>query len=153
MPSLPHKLTQHLHLHLHQSSPGTGSLIVILMELYSTMRAVEQQWSRPSITSAIMAAHFKMYRSYFDATRLTSSTCTDTNLLLQTYFKPYSQSPAPAHQCTNLDMLHSAVWEITNLNENQGFTLKPDDCAKWLTEIYDQCGRGGDLIVSGWKYR
>jgi hypothetical protein len=44
-------------------------------------------------------------------------------------------------------------FEVTNLNNNQGFDLGDDDCYKRLVSEIDSCRWGGETTVAGWKFR
>lgn len=45
------------------------------------------------------------------------------------------------------------LFEVQNLNKNTGFDLGNNDCYDKLTALIFDCGRGGDSVVAGWRFR
>lgn len=53
--------------------------------------------------------------------------------------------------CLN-DNNAKTYFELTNMNHNQGFTLKQEDCENTLLGLIDPCDKGGDIEVAAWRY-
>ena len=49
----------------------------------------------------------------------------------------------------------NVLFEVQNMNDHEGFTLKPDDCWKQFDYSAQVCGKhyGFEYYVDGWRYR
>ncbi|KAL0939647.1 uncharacterized protein CTRU02_206257 [Colletotrichum truncatum] len=55
--------------------------------------------------------------------------------------------------CVNISGTQSIRMSVGNLNKNTGFDLGDQDCTLRLQNEINNCGKGSEHDVSGWRFR